>query len=236
MDATVPLTLGDFWGEVLGAAMVDAGNGDTKLEPPPGGQPSEVVWVNGVPEPKTGKNRVHLDLRLPAPDPSPLVAAGARIMREPVGDEQWWVLADPEGNEFCAFPPRAGDSSPAPHPRALARVYELVVDCHDARAQAEWWAMVTGGKAHMAEADPWAWVTDVPGFPWEAWVFTPVPESKIVKNRVHWDIELDAAVPDALLRAGATILAEPAESRRWWVMADREGNEFCAFPPREQQQ
>ncbi|MFF5180000.1 VOC family protein [Micromonospora sp. NPDC000316] len=35
-----------------------------------------------------------------------MLAAGARLVREPVGDADWWVLADPEGNEFCAFAPR----------------------------------------------------------------------------------------------------------------------------------
>ena len=34
-----------------------------------------------------------------------LVAAGASIVSEPGPDVEWWVLADPEGNEFCAFPP-----------------------------------------------------------------------------------------------------------------------------------
>ena len=35
-----------------------------------------------------------------------LLALGATVLREP-GDQRWWVLADPEGNEFCAFPPEA---------------------------------------------------------------------------------------------------------------------------------
>ena len=35
-----------------------------------------------------------------------LVALGATVLREP-GEQRWWVLADPEGHEFCAFPPEA---------------------------------------------------------------------------------------------------------------------------------
>ncbi|MCX4471276.1 hypothetical protein C5N14_19585 [Micromonospora sp. MW-13] len=35
-----------------------------------------------------------------------LLAAGARLVREPDVEVSWWVLADPEGNEFCAFAPR----------------------------------------------------------------------------------------------------------------------------------
>ncbi len=53
-----------------------------------------------VPEPKTVKNRIHWDVR---GDVAPLVAAGARVLREPGGDIHWTVLADPEGNEFCVF-------------------------------------------------------------------------------------------------------------------------------------
>ncbi|WP_165942535.1 VOC family protein [Micromonospora sp. KC721] len=32
--------------------------------------------------------------------------AGARLVREPDAEISWWVLADPKGNQFCAFPPR----------------------------------------------------------------------------------------------------------------------------------
>ncbi len=42
-----------------------------------------------------------------AADIAALVARGARVLR-PLGavpDEEWAILADPEGNEFCAFPP-----------------------------------------------------------------------------------------------------------------------------------
>ncbi len=51
-----------------------------------------------VPEPKTGKNRLHVDIA--APDVDALVSAGATVLAV---HESWTVLADPEGNEFCAF-------------------------------------------------------------------------------------------------------------------------------------
>ena len=61
-----------------------------------------------VPEPKSGKNRLHLDLH---PEPggieellARLEGLGATRVHEvdqgPAG--HWWVLRDPEGNEFCA--------------------------------------------------------------------------------------------------------------------------------------
>jgi hypothetical protein len=54
-----------------------------------------------VPEPKTAKNRIHWDVT--AASVVPPVEAGVTVLREPGGDIRWHVLADPEGNEFCAF-------------------------------------------------------------------------------------------------------------------------------------
>jgi hypothetical protein len=58
-----------------------------------------------VPEPKTVKNRVHWDVTMSDPEPSSLAEAGATVLRPPDDDIGWWILADPEGNEFCGFPP-----------------------------------------------------------------------------------------------------------------------------------
>jgi hypothetical protein len=60
-------------------------------------------WPNEVPEPTTGKNRGHADVYLDGDSADPLVALGATVLREPGGDIDRYVLADPEGNEFCAF-------------------------------------------------------------------------------------------------------------------------------------
>lgn len=63
-----------------------------------------------VPEPKTGKNRVHLDLRISAGPSSGsgtgeldrLIALGAtEVGRGSQGPHSWVVLTDPEGNELC---------------------------------------------------------------------------------------------------------------------------------------
>jgi hypothetical protein len=178
-----------------------------------------------VPEARTVKTRVHLDLRLTGAEPTAFLSAGATVVRAP-GKDPWWVLTDPEGNEFCAFPPRADDPRPA-------GVFELVVNAHDAAAQANWWATITGGTIGRPAEGTFAWVENAAGFPWQYWVFTEVPEPKTVKNRVHWDVDLTAPRPDALVDAGAVVLREPGGDIRWWVMADPEGNEFCAFPPGE---
>jgi predicted enzyme related to lactoylglutathione lyase len=57
--------------------------------------------------------------------------------------------------------------------------------------------------------------------------FLPVPEPKTVKNRIHWDVLVDDLA--ALVSAGATILRPADDEIRWTVLADPEGNEFCAF-------
>ena len=66
------------------------------------------VDVVPVPEPKVVKNRLHLDLRADgitsAEELGRLTALGARHIDIGQGpDARWWVLSDPEGNEFCLF-------------------------------------------------------------------------------------------------------------------------------------
>ena len=73
------------------------------------GMPFEYLVFGAVPEPKTVKNRVHWDVW--AADPQLLVDAGATLLRPRGGDIDWHVLADPAGNEFCAFVPSTGQDA-----------------------------------------------------------------------------------------------------------------------------
>ncbi|WP_129784835.1 VOC family protein [Promicromonospora panici] len=61
------------------------------------------LFFNRVPEPKTVKNRVHLDVRAAdrEAEVARLIAAGASEVGR---HENWVTMADPEGNEFCVFP------------------------------------------------------------------------------------------------------------------------------------
>ena len=64
------------------------------------------IYFQGVPEPKTVKNRLHLDVRVGDDDPvkvrDALVARGATILHAgSQGPHTWVTMADPEGNEFC---------------------------------------------------------------------------------------------------------------------------------------
>lgn len=61
------------------------------------------VSIAQVPEPRIGKNRLHMDLYThdaPA-EVERLRALGAEVTRRPAPDEDFTVLADPEGNLFC---------------------------------------------------------------------------------------------------------------------------------------
>jgi len=68
--------------------------------------PHIALTLQRVPEPKRGKNRMHLDLLVPDVDAevARLRALGATavtpVARQEFG-QTWFVLADPEANEFC---------------------------------------------------------------------------------------------------------------------------------------
>jgi len=104
IDAVQPRLVADFWCHVLGWRVVDEDDGVVSIGPSDGTGPT--IDVAPVPESKTVKNRLHLDLRadgVPTADElERLLGLGA--CRTDVGqgaDATWLVLSDPEGNEFC---------------------------------------------------------------------------------------------------------------------------------------
>ncbi len=210
LDARDPARLGAFWASVLGRTW-EAQDGGGLLTGPTS---RHTIWVNRVPEAKTVKHRVHLDIY--ARDLADLQASGATIVEPRHGTRTWTVMADPEGGEFCAFP----------RPEIPAeRLHGLVVDSADPQAQALWWGGVYG--TGVTENDGWFALEEVPGMPILTMDFVPVPEPKTVKNRIHWDVTVPTVTP--LVGAGATVLREPDADIGWHVLADPEGNEFCAF-------
>ena len=131
IDSTAPHPLADWWADALGwereptdeafiRRMIDGGharesetmrhNGElvwvvgAAIRHPTGGAPR--VLFQQVPEPKTVKNRVHLDVRV-GPEARDaeverLTAAGATVLHHGrQGPYTWVTLADPEGNELC---------------------------------------------------------------------------------------------------------------------------------------
>ena len=133
VDCADPHALADWWAETLGwrvepqdeafiQRMISAGHAtesDTKrhngalvwkdgaaIRHPEGLPGAPRVLFQLVPEAKSVKNRVHLDVRIGADDVDSavagLVARGATALhRGQQGPHTWVTLADPEGNEFC---------------------------------------------------------------------------------------------------------------------------------------
>lgn len=112
----------------------------------------------------------------------------------------------------------------------------VVFDCRDAVAQAEFWAAALGWEVRRRDPE-WSVVSD----PREATThlgFSGVPEPKTVKNRLHLDLLPTEGGSrederDRLERLGAHLVETVMEDGlvAHDVMADPEGNEFCLLEP-----
>jgi len=109
VDAGDPKRLAQWWAEALGWQIVFEAPGEVAVAKDDKTYPG-LVFVP-VPEAKTVKNRLHLDL---APDDRDaeverLEQLGAtRVDVGQSAETTWIVLADPEGNEFCVLSAREG--------------------------------------------------------------------------------------------------------------------------------
>jgi hypothetical protein len=131
IDCESPHELADWWAEALGwqvepqdaafiRKMVETGAASEEdttehrgalvwkigaaLNSPDPGRPRILFQL--VPEPKTGKNRLHFDVRVGPErreaEVARLLSLGAtELWRGSQGPYEWATLADPEGNEFC---------------------------------------------------------------------------------------------------------------------------------------
>lgn len=116
IDCADPLALARFWAAVFGTEVASAeGAGPTYVDLRPGpGVPT--LRFQRVLEPKTVKNRLHLDVAVTDLEEARAgaEALGATRVSPETFDEfgyRWVVMADPEGNEFCLVlpPEEAGD-------------------------------------------------------------------------------------------------------------------------------
>ena len=109
VDSTDPSGAADFWEAALGWRRTADELDEVVLEPPAGspedGVSPDLLFLR-VPEEKSVKNRLHIDLRPDdqAAEVARLEALGARRVDVGQGAESTWVvLADPQGNEFCVL-------------------------------------------------------------------------------------------------------------------------------------
>ena len=103
VDAEDPARLARWWAEALGYVLVHEDPDVVEIRRDHDQFPG--LLFTTVPDPKTTKNRLHIDLR---PDDQEaeverLVDMGARPVDIGQHDVGWVVLADPEGNEFCVL-------------------------------------------------------------------------------------------------------------------------------------
>jgi Glyoxalase-like domain len=104
LDCADPARLVEFWREALGYREYYVDASFAVLVPKEGNAPPLVL--QGVPEPRSGKNRMHLDVVVDEiePEVERLRALGAHRLDEGIqslGATQWVRMADPEHNEFC---------------------------------------------------------------------------------------------------------------------------------------
>ena len=105
LDCADPQRLADFWTAALHYRAGRYHHPYLVLSDPAGKSPELVLQK--VPEPKQGKNRMHLDLFGPdiEQEARRMETLGARrLSKEPVSGPtggRWIVMADPDGNEFC---------------------------------------------------------------------------------------------------------------------------------------
>ena len=107
IDCADPHALAAWWREVTGWTYVwePAPDDDEIGIAPADGSATAWLFIK-VPELKSGKNRLHVDVRPPNGSSQPaelerLLAMGATRVDIGQGNVPWHVLADPEGNEFC---------------------------------------------------------------------------------------------------------------------------------------
>ena len=118
VDCRDPRRLADFWCAALGYRLDDADDVSASIVPAEGASGWALLFFI-VPEGKSVKNRLHLDLSPPATmaaEVERLVAAGATVQgRVDEGGSFWTVMLDPEGNEFCVLR-GPGDDPPKGRP------------------------------------------------------------------------------------------------------------------------
>ena len=108
VDCHDPLRQAEFWAQALAYEVIQRNPDEFRVSNPASGGAS--LYVMKVPEPKTGKNRLHLDVVTSGPmeaEVARLAEAGAEVVevrQDPASldnPDTWTVMRDPEGNEFC---------------------------------------------------------------------------------------------------------------------------------------
>jgi hypothetical protein len=110
VDCQDSLAQANYWAAALGHRVSERNANEYEVSGPPSG--ATPLYFMNVPETKTVKNRLHVDIATDGPledEVARLVATGGTLleMRQDPGTlanpDTWAVMLDPEGNEFCVF-------------------------------------------------------------------------------------------------------------------------------------
>ncbi|AQT75944.1 MULTISPECIES: VOC family protein [unclassified Streptomyces] len=123
LDCAEPERLAEFWSKVLGyVELAREDDGSIEIGPPDAGfgGPQPTLVLSPSDAPRTGKLRLHIDVNATDRDQDSELERLLALGAHPVdigqdGTENWHVLADPEGNEFCLLHrrlPPLGPSAP----------------------------------------------------------------------------------------------------------------------------
>jgi Glyoxalase-like domain len=107
------------------------------------------------------------------------------------------------------------------------RFSEVCIDAVDIHSLGQWWATALEWSSEVTEDGDV--LLRAPAGP--NWLFLAVPDSKVVKNRIHFDFTPDdqQVEVDRLIGLGARRVDIGQGEQSWVVLADPEGNEFCVL-------
>jgi hypothetical protein len=230
-DARDPILLAKFWATALHGEIDDSDEDVIELLPTDNGGVS-LTFIS-VPDEKTSRNRIHLDLTTTSLEDQnatvrKLIEMGARhvdVGQSP--DEPHVVLADPEGNEFCVIEPTN---------TFLAECGRLgAVNCDGSKETGHFWSAVLGWPLVWDQNEETAIRAPDGTGPMITWSGPPL-SAKYAKNRIHLDVAPDhtdqQSEADRLTSLGASRIDIGQGDVPWIVMTDPDHNEFCLLTPR----
>ena len=116
-------------------------------------------------------------------------------------------------------------------------IRQVTIDCKDASSLSDFWSKALGyAKEDWGQEYGYGAAVFSPDNAGIRLIFMPVPEQKVVKNRVHLDVRTEEGNREAEVRRLAKLGAKEVETKSvstdtltstWTIMQDPEGNEFC---------
>lgn len=232
-DAEQPRVVARFWAEVLGWEVTVDRPGHAEVAAPDPDAPDVALTFLPAREPKSGKNRMHLDLSTRSLEHQRAqvdraLALGARRVDIGQGTVPWSVLADPEGNEFCVLEPR-------PQYLDTGAVAAIVVDTHDPARLARFWSVAAGWPLTHDEDHLAALRSPTQQGPWLEFPHNPDPARTPGRLRLDLTTYTGDDLTTELTRltaAGAVLLHANASHGRFpAALADPETAAFGLHQP-----